>query len=29
VLGAAPEIADLVVRRYDEALENVRRATAV
>jgi len=29
VLGAAPEIADLVVRRYDEALENVRGATAV
>ncbi|MFA1538881.1 sirohydrochlorin chelatase [Actinomadura monticuli] len=29
VLGAAPEIADLVVRRYDEALEDVRGATAV
>ncbi|MEU8797531.1 sirohydrochlorin chelatase [Spirillospora sp. NPDC048819] len=30
VLGAAPEVADLIVRRYDEALEPaVRTATAV
>ncbi|TDD85496.1 sirohydrochlorin chelatase [Actinomadura darangshiensis] len=29
VLGAAPEIADLAVHRYDEALEAARAATAV
>ncbi|RFS82781.1 sirohydrochlorin chelatase [Actinomadura spongiicola] len=29
VLGAAPEVAELVVRRYDEALETARTATAV
>lgn len=29
VLGAAPEVAELIVRRYGEALETVRPATAV
>ncbi|RKS68918.1 sirohydrochlorin ferrochelatase [Actinomadura pelletieri DSM 43383] len=29
VLGAAPEVAELVVHRYDEALETARAATAV
>ena len=29
VLGAAPEVADLIVRRYDEALAASRTATAV
>ncbi|MFB4308991.1 sirohydrochlorin chelatase [Actinomadura sp. GTD37] len=29
VLGAAPEVAELIGRRYDQALETVRRATAV
>ncbi|MFI0407590.1 sirohydrochlorin chelatase [Actinomadura sp. 3N508] len=29
VLGAAPEVADLIVRRYNEALETARTATAV
>jgi sirohydrochlorin ferrochelatase len=29
VLGAAPELADIVLERYDEAIQDVRTATAV